>query len=178
VKAFALSVYVLSHWILIHSLAVKIIFFMLVLMRPLPFLIGIPPLDEAFIYYLHHGLSQALFYCCCCILVSLWTFLLVGFVWEGHVLHRVSHSFKTMLMLNAHPCISLLKVLCHDSHTPFWLSPFLICLFFMLLNHVLVASAKLLVFSLITCTCCEFLLILGEWWSYFVHFVSIYKNSL
>ena len=177
-KAFALSVCVLSHCILIHSLVVKIVFLMLVLTRLLPFLFGIPPLDEAIIFYLHHGLSQALFYCCCCILVSLWTHLLIGYVWEGHVLHRVSHSFKTMLMLNAHPCISLLKVLCHDSHTPFWLSPFLICLFFMLLNHVLVASAKLFVFSLITCTCCEFLLILGEWWSYFVHFVSIYKNSL
>jgi hypothetical protein len=108
--------------------------------------IGIPPLDEAIIIYLHHGLSQALFFWCCYILVSLWTHLLVGFVWEGHVLHRVSHSFKTILMLNAHPCISLLKVPCHDSHTPFWLSPFLICLFFMLLNHVLVASAKLFVF--------------------------------
>ena len=28
-----------------------------------------------------------------------------------------------------------------------------------------------------TCTCCKFLLILGELWSYFVHFVSKYKNS-
>jgi hypothetical protein len=30
-------------------------------------------------------------------------------VWEGRVLHLVSHLFKTMLMLNAHPYISLLK---------------------------------------------------------------------
>ena len=30
---------------------------------------------------------------------------------------------------------------------------------------------------MITWTCCKFLLILGELWSYFVHFVSKYKNS-
>ena len=29
----------------------------------------------------------------------------------------------------------------------------------------------------LTCTRCKFLLILGELWSYFVHFVSKYKNS-
>ena len=34
-------------------------------------------------------------------------------------------------------------MLCRDSHTSFWLSLLLSCLFYMLLNHVLVASARL-----------------------------------
>jgi hypothetical protein len=51
-----------------------------------------------------------------CILVSLRTHLLVvcvtfltSCVWEGHVLHLVSHLFKTMMLLNAHPYTSLIK---------------------------------------------------------------------
>ena len=107
--------------------------------------IGIPPPDKAIISYLHQGLSQALVF----------NFLISKLVdpfasglclWEGYGLHFVSHFFKTMLLLNAHPYTSLLKVLCHDSHTSFWLSLFLNCLFYMLLNHMFGASDILIVF--------------------------------
>ena len=39
-------------------------------------------------------------------------------VWEWQALHRVPHSFKTMLMLNAHPNFSLLKcfAMTHTHH--------------------------------------------------------------
>ena len=39
-------------------------------------------------------------------------------VWEGHVMHLVSPLFKTILMLNAHPYISLLKcfAMTHTHH--------------------------------------------------------------
>ena len=78
-------------------------------------------LDKPIISYLHHGLSQALIFSL--LLVSLWTHFLDVcvtflslFVWEGHVLHLVSHLLKAMLMLNSHPYTSLLK--CFDvSHT-------------------------------------------------------------
>ena len=78
-------------------------------------------LDKPIISYLHHGLSQALIFSL--LLVSLWTHLLdvcvtllTSCVWEGHVLHLVSHLLKAMLMLNSHPYTSLLK--CFDvSHT-------------------------------------------------------------
>ena len=78
-------------------------------------------LDKPIISYLHHGLSQALIFNL--LLVRLWTRLLdvcvtflTSCVWEGHVLHLVSHLLKTMLMLNSHPYISLLK--CFDvTHT-------------------------------------------------------------
>ncbi len=51
-------------------------------------------------------LSQALLLLCFfCELVNPFAWC----VWEGRVLHLVSHLFKTMLMLNAHPYISLLK---------------------------------------------------------------------
>ena len=64
-------------------------------------------------------------------------------VWEWHALHRVSHSFKTLLILNVHPYISLLKCIALTYTHRFWLSLFLSCLFYMLLNHVFVASARL-----------------------------------
>ena len=78
-------------------------------------------LDKPIISYLHHGLSQALIFNL--LLVSLWTHLLdlcvtclTSCVWEGHVWHLVSHLLKTMLMVNSHPYISLLK--CFDvTHT-------------------------------------------------------------
>ena len=78
-------------------------------------------LDKPIISYLHHGLSQALIFNL--LLVSLWTHLLdvcvtflTSCVWEGHVLHLVSHLLKAMLMLNSHPYTSLLK--CFDvTHT-------------------------------------------------------------
>ena len=39
----------------------------------------------------------------------------------------------------------------------------------MLLNHMFVANARLLFLSMPAWNCFVFLLILGEWWSYFVH---------
>ena len=50
---------VISRCILMHSCVVKIFLLMLVLTRLFAILIGIPRLDEAFTFYLHHGLSQA-----------------------------------------------------------------------------------------------------------------------
>ena len=64
-------------------------------------------------------------------------------VWEWQALHGVSHSFKTILMLNAHPYISLLKWIALTHTHRFWLSLFLSFLFYMLLNHLFVASARL-----------------------------------
>ena len=65
-------------------------------------------------------------------------------------------------------------MLWRDSHTSFWLCLFLGCLMYMLLNHMFVANARLLLLSMFACNCCVFLLILGEWWSYFVH---LYPNT-
>ena len=50
---------VISRCISMHSCVVKIFLLMLVLTRLFAILIGIPRLDEAFTFYLHHGLSQA-----------------------------------------------------------------------------------------------------------------------
>ena len=65
-------------------------------------------------------------------------------------------------------------MLWRDSHTSFWLCLFLGCLMYMLLNHMFVANARLLFLSMFACNCCVFLLILGKWWSYFVH---LYPNK-
>ena len=43
------------------------------------------------------------------------------------------------------------------------------CLIYMLLNHMFVANARLLFLSMPAWNCFVFLLILGEWWSYFMH---------
>ena len=67
-------------------------------------------------------------------------------VWGGHVMHLVSPLSKTMLMLNAHPYISLLRCFAMNHTHRFWLSLFLSCLFYMLLNHLFVASARLCFF--------------------------------
>ena len=66
---------VLYRCILMHSCVVKIFFLMLVLTRLFAILIGIPRLDEAFAFYLHHGLSQILVIHFA-YLVCLWTHLL------------------------------------------------------------------------------------------------------
>ena len=51
---------ILFSYILMHSLAVKIIFPHACLDEGFAISIGIPPLDKVIISYLHHGLSQAL----------------------------------------------------------------------------------------------------------------------
>ena len=60
-------------------------------------------------------------------------------------------------------------MLWRDSHKSFWLCLFLGCLIYMLLNHMFVANARLLFLSMTAWNCFVFLLILGKWWSYFVH---------
>ena len=67
-------------------------------------------------------------------------------------------------------------MLWRDSHTSFWLCLFLGCLIYMLLNHMFVANARLLFLSMPAWNCFVFLLILGEWWSYFVHLHPNTKN--
>ena len=97
-----------------HSFVVKIVSHMLVL-TSFAISIGVRLLGNAIIFYRHHGLSPALvIHLHSSKLVNLFTFFVC--VWEGHVLHLVSHLFKTMLMLTSHPYISLLK--CFDmTHT-------------------------------------------------------------
>ena len=103
---------VLSRCILMHSCVVKIVFIMLVFTRLFAILIGIPRLDEAFAFYLHHGLSQCwLFFLHFSVLVNPFAWC----VWGGHVMHLVSHLFKTMLMLK------LILILVFSSALP-WLT--------------------------------------------------------
>ena len=52
--------HILFSYILMHSLAVKIIFPHACLDKGFAISIGIPPLDKVLISFLHHGLSQAL----------------------------------------------------------------------------------------------------------------------
>ena len=103
-------------------------------------LIGIPRLDEAVISIFTMGCHKCWFF------ILHFSVLVNPFawcVWGGHVMHLVSPLSKTMLMLNAHPYISLLKCFSMTHTHQFWLSLFLSCLFYMLLNHLFVASARL-----------------------------------
>ena len=78
-------------------------------------------------------------------------------------------------------CLILILILVFSSALT-WLTHiilvvlFLGCLIYMLLNHMFVANARLLLLSMFACNCCVFLLILGEWWSYFVHLYPNKKN--
>ena len=76
-------------------------------------------------------------------------------------------------------CLILILILVFSSALTwlthiFWLCLFLGCLIYMLLNHMFVTNARLLFLSMRACNCFVFLLILGEWWSYFVH---LYPNT-
>jgi hypothetical protein len=100
---------VLPLCILVHSCLVKTIVLVLVL-TSLLFPIFIMGCHKLWFLNLHISKLVNPFAWCVCVSC------LTSCVWEGHVWHLVSHLLKTMLMLNSHPYISLLK--CFDvTHT-------------------------------------------------------------
>ena len=139
---------ILYRCILMHSFVVKSVFLLLVLTRLSPCQLVsllLTMLSSIGITYWYHSLSSP-WVVTSFVIICFFSELVNPFawcVWEGRVLHRVSHLFKTMLMLHAHPYNQSSQVFCHDSHTSFWLSPFLSYLSFLLLNHVFVTSARL-----------------------------------
>ena len=105
---------ILYHCILMHSFVVKIVFLMLVLTRLSPCQLVsllLTMLSSIGIINWYLSLSSP-WVVTSFVVYSLFSELVNPFaccVWEGRVLHLVSHLFKTMLMLNAHPYISLLR---------------------------------------------------------------------
>ena len=130
-EAFVEWVHVLPLSILVHSCLVKIVILMLVLTSLL---------YPIFIMGCHKLLFFNL------LLLSLWTHLLdvcvtflTSCVWEGHVLHLVSHLFNTMLMLK------LILMLVFSSALP-WLTHIMLVEPFLKLCYLHVAQP---------CVCCK-----------------------
>ena len=157
-----------------HSFVVNILFLLLVLMRP-SISFGIPPLDKAIIVYLHHGLSQAL------VFKLLFGELVNPFsswvcVWEGHVLHLVSHYLRLCW------CLMLIHILVLSSALP-WLTHILLIepIRKLPLLHVAqpCASCKSYALSLILAHLhlLWVSIYFGGWRSYFVLVVYKYKTK-
>ena len=99
-----------------HSLVVKVMFPHVCLDEGFDILVGIPSLDKVIISFLHHGLSQALVLN---LFISKLVNLFASSVCVGRIcLALCSYFFKTILMSNAHPHLSLLKCLAmtHTHH--------------------------------------------------------------
>ena len=110
-----------------------------------------------------------------CLLVSLWTRLLV-------VCGNDMPCTVYLIPLRLYWCLMLIHTLVFSSALP-WLThiilvePILKLPLFTCCSTICSLQVLGFVSYMLTCTCCKFLLILGELWSYFVHFVSKYKNS-
>ena len=169
VKAFALSACLIS----LHLDALlcgEAYFPHACLYKAFAILIGIPHLDEAFFYIFTMGCHKHRFFIC--LLVSLWTHLLV-------VCGNDRPCTMCLILSRLCWCLLLTLTLVFSSALP-WLTHIILVEPTLKLSPLYVSTVCwLLVLGFVSylpaCACCEFLLILGELWSYFVHFVSKYK---
>ena len=133
----------------------RLFFLMLVLMRVLPFRLVSLLLTRFLLPIFTMGCHKRWFLFC--LLVSLWTHFLVCVCGNDMSCTLYLIFIKTMLMSNAHPYHKSSQVLFHDSHTLLWLSQFLSCFFYMLLNHLFCAIDMLIVSSIFLHSLCVFI---------------------